>query len=176
MNPRQGGWLIAATLLLALALNAFSLPLGSWQWLAWLCPSLGLALFFFWAVAAPRRTGMFSAWCFGLPFDALHGGTYPFGIHGIGFAFAVFVAVKLGERLRLYHAGQRALVFFGVALVVHGCTAALRVALFDRPFGWQMLAPALATAALYPLLEALLRPLSRRFVDADQLSGARHGW
>lgn len=177
MDPRQGGWLIAATLLLALVLSAFSLPLGGWQWLAWLCPSWALALFFFWTVAAPGRTGMFSAWCVGLLFDALAGGSYPFGVHGIGFAFAVFIAARLRERLRLYGAGQRMLVLLAVAVVAEAFTSALRVALLDRPFSWLMLAPALTTAALYPLLEAVLRPLAGRFTDRNQLAGGRrHGW
>lgn len=177
MDPRQGGWLIAATLLLALVLSAFSLPLGSWQWLGWLCPSWALALFFFWTVAAPGRTGMFSAWCVGLLFDALGGGTYPLGIHGIGFAFAVFAAARLRERLRLYSAGQRTLVLLAVAAVVQAFLSVLRVALLDRPFSWLMLMPALTTAALYPLLEATLRPLASRFTDRDQLAGGhRRGW
>lgn len=177
MNPLHGGWLIAATLLLALALSAFSLPAGSWQWLSWLAPAWGLALFFFWSIAAPSRVGMFSAWCLGLLFDTLHGGTYPFGIHGIGFAFAVFVATQLGERLRLYNAGQRTLVLLAVAAVVQACTAVVRAALLDRPFSWLVFAPAVVTAALYPLLESILRPLASRFVDAHQPAGAsRQGW
>ena len=175
MNPLHGGWLIASTLLLALLLGAFALPPGSWPWLAGLRPSWALALFFFWAHTAPGRAGMFSACCIGLLFDALQGGAYPFGTHGIGFAFAVFAGSQLRERLRMYNIAQRALVLLAVATAVDAFTALLRVALLGLPFSWMLLTPALATALAYPLLEVVLAPAASRFVG-DQLAAPRGRW
>ena len=175
MNPLHGGWLIALTLLAALLFAAFNLPPGSWPWLAGLRPCWAMALFFFWAHTAPGRIGMFSAFCIGLLFDALQGGTHPFGIHGIGFAFAVFASSQLRERLRLYNVAQRALVLLAVATAVDVVTTGLRVALLGVPFSWLFLTPALATAAVYPLLEAVLAPAASRFVG-DQVAVARGRW
>lgn len=176
MNPRHGGWLIALTLLLATVASAFSLPLDSWPWLHWMLPSWALALLYFWSVAAPGRTGMFSAWCLGLVFDAIEGASHPFGIHGIGFAFTVFAASQLCERLRLYNLLQRTLVLLAIATVALGVAALFRVVLLDLPFSWLMLAPAAATAVAYPLVEWILRPLANRLVGHDLAEARSHGW
>lgn len=176
MNPRHGGWLIALTLLLATVASAFSLPPASWPWAHWALPSWALALFYFWSVAAPGRTGMFSAWCLGLLFDAIAGASHPFGIHGICFAFTVFAASQLRERLLLYNLLQRSLVLLAIAGVALATAALVRVVLLDLPLSWLMLAPAVATMIAYPFIEWTLRPLANRLVGHDVAGMHHQGW
>ena len=165
MNPFNGGWLILATLLVAMVLAVARLPADTPQWLAWLRPEWGLAVLFCWTVAAPTRTGMATAWLLGLLFDALAGPSYPFGVHGACFAFAVFVAAQLHERLRMYNPVQQAVVAFVVVLVAQLFQGVVRAAVTnDVEWTWMMVLPACTTMLVHPLLAVVVRGLADRFI------------
>lgn len=164
MNPLNGGWLIALTLLGAMVLAVARLPDGAPHWLTWLRPEWGVALLFCWTVAAPARVGMAWAWIAGLFFDALLGPSYPLGIHGACFAFAVFVAAQLHERLRMYNLLQQALVAFFVVLVALLFQGVVRATVTDHvQWTWFLVLPAVTTMLVYPLLAVVVGGLADRF-------------
>ncbi len=160
MNPLGGGWLIAASLVVAMVLAIARLPVGP-DWLAWLRPDWAVAVMFFWGVAAPGRVGPMSAWITGLFFDVIL--AVPLGLTGICLAFATYVAKRFEERLSLYPLPQQMLVVLGVTFLVQ---LVKRSALFllDTDWStWAVFGPTLTTALVYPLVVALLLLLIRRF-------------
>ena len=165
MNPLNGGWLIPATLVAAMVLAIARLPGDPPQWLVWLRPEWALATLFCWTVAAPARTGVATAWLAGLFFDALLGASHPFGLHGACFAFAVFVAGALNERLRMYNVVQQAAVVFAVVLAAQLFKMLARGAVTDH-VEWSPLValPALTTMLVYPGIAAAVQPLADRFL------------
>ena len=164
MNSARIGWLIPLSLLVAMLLSIARLPGESPQWVDWLRPDWAVALFFYWTVTAPGRIGMCLAWLAGLLFDALLGGGYPFGLHGAGFACAVFVAAALRERLQMYNALQEAGVVAALALGVQIFQGVVRLVVLDIELSVFMPLPALATMLVYPLLTLALRVPAKRFV------------
>ena len=163
MSARREGWLIPLSLLVAMMLSIVRLPGEAPDWVGWLRPDWGVALFFYWTATAPGRTGMLSAWLVGLLFDALLGGSYPFGLHGAGFAFTVFVAAALRERLQMYNSLQRAGVVAALALCVQLFQSSVRFVALDVDWSVFMPLSALATMLVYPLLAIGLRAPVERF-------------
>lgn len=164
MNPTNGGWLILLTLIAAMILTVAELPTGNAHWLRWLRPDWPLAVLYFWAITAPARVGLVSAWCAGFFFDALLGASYPFGLHGIGFAFTVFVVGRLQQRLGMVNVVQQSALLLALALAVQLFKALARTALVDGELSPLLALPAVTTALVYPLLAAILKRLADRFV------------
>lgn len=95
ISTRQHGWLIASSLLIALACNL--LP---WQVdLLWLRPDFLLLVTLYWAIYQPNDIGIGSAWWLGLMED-MADGTH-LGQHALAYAVAVY-AITLFQR-RLYN-------------------------------------------------------------------------
>ena len=163
MNPTKGGWLIPLSLLLAMALRIAPLPGEPPEWLGWLRPDWAIALFFFWTVTMPGRTGVFSAWLAGFLFDALLGGSYPLGLHGAGFAFTVFVATVLRARLQMYTPPQQAVVVAALVLAVQLFHGLVRFVAVDVDLSVSIALSALMTLLVYPLLALLLQAPVERF-------------
>ena len=163
MNPTNGGWLILLTLIVAMILTIAELPTGETHWLRWLAPDWPLAVLYFWAIAAPTRIGMVSAWCVGFFFDALLGASHPFGLHGVGFAFAVAVVGRLQQRLGMVNVLQQSALLLGLALAVQLYKGLVRTFLVDGELSPLLPLPALTTALVYPLLASILKRLADRF-------------
>ena len=164
MNYVRGGWLIPLSLLVAMVLSIARLPGELPQWVDWLRPDWAVALFFYWTVTTPGRIGMFSAWLAGFLFDVLLGGSYPLGLHGAGFAFAVFAAAALRERLQMYNTLQKAGVVAALALGVQLFQGSVRFAALGVDLSVFMPLSALTTMLIYPLLAMALRSPVERFV------------
>ena len=164
MNPAKGGWLIPLSLLAAMALRIAPLPGEPPEWVGWLRPDWAVALFFYWTVTMPGRTGMLSAWLAGLLFDALLGGSYPLGLHGAGFAFTVFVATALRARLQMFSPRQQAAVVAALVLAVQLFQGSVRLIALDVDFSIFIALSAPATMLVYPLLAWALRSPVERFV------------
>ncbi len=161
MNPAKGGWLILLTLIGTMILAVAQLPGDVPDWLRWLRPDWAVAVFFFWTVAAPRRTGMVSAWIAGLLFDALLG--HPLGLHGAGFAFTTFVASRFHERLSMYPLAQQAATVLAIAAIVDLANGLALAAIEDAELSPLLVLPALTTMLVYPVLAQILRRLADRY-------------
>ena len=61
MNPTQGGWLILASLGVAMILAIVHLPESMPQWLGWLRPEWGSLIVFFWVMELPHGFGLILA-------------------------------------------------------------------------------------------------------------------
>ena len=163
MNPTKGGWLIPLSLLVAMALRIAPLPGEPPDWVGWLRPDWAVALFFYWTLAMPGRTGLLSAWLAGFLFDALLGGSYPLGLHGAGFAFTVFVAAALRARLQMTNPYQQAAVVAVLVLGVQLFHGLVRFLAVDIDFSVSVAVSALVTLLVYPPLAILLQKPVERF-------------
>lgn len=164
MNPTRGGWLIFLSLVGTMWLAVAALPAGTPDWLAWLRPDWAVAAFFFWAVTAPKRVGMFSAWFVGLFFDALLGPSYGLGLHGAFFAATVAIGKQFQLRLQLYNVMQQAAILAAIVLCVGVAKGLLRSFAAGIDFTMLTAVTGATTMLVYPLLVLLLRPLADRYV------------
>ncbi len=154
-------WLAWVTLLAALLLSAGRLPMDWPDWLAWLRPAWVLLAVCFWAMAKAQPLGVLGAWLAGLCFDAL--AAAPLGLNAALFAIAAYAARQLRQRLRMYPLAQQCAAAFAL---VAACEAVRHVAHGQPPIepsGLLMLAPALTSAAAWPLVRAALQGLCRYF-------------
>lgn len=161
MSAGRGRWLAGFTLLAALLLSAGRLPMDWPDWLAWLRPAWVLLVVCFWAMANSRPLGVFGAWLAGLCFDAMVAA--PLGLNAALFAIAAFAAGQLSRRLRMYTLAQQCTLAFVLVLACDGARHVARGLPTVEPSVLLMLAPALTSAAAWPVIRIALRNLCRRF-------------
>lgn len=161
MNPRNGGWLIALTVIAGMVLAVFQVP-GAPAWLGWLRPDWGVVVFFYWTVRAPGRTGVVSAWFAGILFDVLLG--RPLGLHGAGFAIATYVAIHFQSRLAMYTVAQQTAVLVAVAAGVALLKALALFVVLPVGFVWTAPLAGVGAAVAYPFLRFVAQPLAARWV------------
>ena len=148
MNPANGGWLIAVTLVAAMLLGVVHLP-ETWPgWLGWLRPNWLVLVLFFWAIEVPHRVGLIAMWITGLFVDVLYAD--PIGLNGLILAAVSFVGWRFFERLRMYAVLQQCGILF---LLVMGAEL-MRVAVLgigsEPQWGWHILISPLVTMAVWP--------------------------
>ena len=161
MNPWTGRWLAWVTLLAALLLSAGRLPMDWPDWLAWLRPAWVLLAVCFWTLVNSRPLGLIGAWIAGLCLDAV--AADPLGLNAALFALTAYMAGQFRQRLRMYAWAQQCALAFLLVLawgaVRHLAHGWPRV----EPSGLLMLAPALTSAAAWPLIRIALQRLCHRF-------------
>jgi rod shape-determining protein MreD len=157
MVKARNGWVIWATLVLALLLSVAPMPqfmeIGRPLW---------LALFLsYWVLAVPHRIGMIGAWCMGLVEDVLFGSLL--GQNALILTLIIFLVLSLQRRLQMFPMWQQSLVLlvvFGIAQLVQLWLNALTG---NRPPTLAFVLPALISALLWPWVFAILRGLQQRF-------------
>ncbi len=154
----RGGWAIVLSLLVALALAI--VPLPGWAELA--RPEWALLVLLYWCLALPSRVGVGISWLTGLGVDVLTGGLL--GEHGVGYALAAYIVVKLHQRIRAYPEWQQAGVMLLLLLVnqltclwVLGVTGRAPEAMVTY------FLPSVVGMLLWPFLLLFLRGYRRRF-------------
>ncbi|WP_137974958.1 rod shape-determining protein MreD [Pseudomonas sp. F(2018)] len=153
----RNGWIIWASLALALLLSVAPMPqfmeIGRPLW---------LALFLsYWVLAVPHRIGMIGAWCMGLVEDVLFGSLL--GQNALILTLIIFLVLSLQRRLQMFPMWQQSLVLlvvFGIAQLVQLWLNALTG---NRPPTLAFVLPALISALLWPWVFAILRGLQQRF-------------
>ena len=161
MSSWGGRWLAWITLLAALLLSAGRLPMDWPDWLAWLRPAWVLLAVCYWAMASSRPLGLVGAWLAGLCFDAM--AAAPLGLNAALFAFAAYAVGQFSQRLRMYTLTQQCALAFVLVLVCEAVRHVVRGLPAIEPSAFLMLAPALTSAAAWPVIRIGLRGLSRRF-------------
>lgn len=161
MNPAQGGWLILASLVVAMVLAIFHLPETWPQWLGWLRPAWVPLFVFFWVMALPHRLGLVSAWIVGIFVDVLFGD--PIGLNGAVLAGITYIGWRFYERLRMYSVVQQCGVVF--LLILGGDLVRMLVHDFsaDRGWSWAVLLPAFTSMLVWPFVFLFLQRLRLQF-------------
>ena len=153
----RGGWLIVISIFAALVLTALPLPETASAWR----PEWTALILVYWCLALPERVGIGWSWFVGCLQDVLQGPEL--GTHGLAFAIAAYLTIRLYQRLRVFPVWQQALAVLVLLLLI-------RLILFwidgllGRPTpNWKHWLPALTGTLVWPLVFMLLRRLRRRF-------------
>ncbi len=154
-NP-TGLWAILLSLGIALFLTVLPMPDSAEdfrpQWVA--------MTVIFWALAAPERFGVFSAFTAGLILDIATGTVL--GQHALGLSVVAFVAAELHRRIVVFPVWQQA-VFVWMLLLVKRLLSLWVLGATGQPTPtltyW---IPTFLGLVLWPWLNAVLRDLGRR--------------
>ena len=109
--PRSGTRVILATLVIALFLTILPVP----EWADEFRPQWVAMTLIYWALALPARIGVFWAWCAGLVLDVTTGTVL--GQHALSLSVAVYLAVELHARIRVFPYLQQAISVWILLLV-----------------------------------------------------------
>jgi len=154
---RHRGWVIAATIIAAWALEIMPLP----SWLALFRPEWPAMVLIYWCLALPQRVGIGIGWSVGLVVDVLRGALL--GQHAMGYAVMAYLAVKLHRRIRIFPLWQQALTVM-VFITLHMLLVLWVLGMIGQSRGmltyWL---PAISSAALWPWMFSGLRGVRRRF-------------
>jgi rod shape-determining protein MreD len=132
-------------------------------WAPW-NPDWILLLLVYWAVAAPDRVGVGTAWLTGLAADALTGRLL--GQQALAYSVVVYVGVRFHRRFQLYSMLQQAFVvvlLLGLGLLLTLWTRHIRGAGSALEGYWFA---ALSGGLVWPFACAVLDKLRRRFGGA----------
>lgn len=153
----RGGWVILASLIIALILTIMPLPslFSPWR------PEWTALVLIYWSLALPDRVGVGIAWFVGLLQDVLQATVL--GAHGLAFALAVYLTIQLYQRLRLVPIWQQAITVFALLLIIRMILLWIRGLMGSVDFDWQFWMPAMTGTLVWPLVFVLLRAVRRHF-------------
>jgi rod shape-determining protein MreD len=149
--------LIFASLAVAMAMRILPLPQG---WAPW-NPDWILLLLVYWAVAAPDRVGVGTAWLTGLMADALTGRLL--GQQALAYSLVIYVGLRFHRRFQIYSMVQQVLavvLLLGLGLLLTLWTRHIRGAA-SAPEGYWF--AALSGGLVWPFVCTVLDGLRRRF-------------
>lgn len=162
MSAAPGNWTRVVMFTLVIALFLTILPMPEWAE-RFRPPWVAMALIY-WALALPNRVGVFWAWGVGLVLDVTSGTVL--GQHALSLSVAVYLAVELHARIRVFPLLQQAVSVWVLllaerllALWVIGATGQV------TPTLWYWM-PTFTGMLLWPWIFILLRDLRRRFAVA----------
>jgi len=157
---RSGTRVILVTLVIALLLTILPMP----EWAERFRPQWVAMTLIYWALALPTRVGVFWAWGVGLVMDVTSGTVL--GQHALSLSVAVYLAVELHARIRVFPLLQQAVSVWVLLLVerllalwVFGATGQ------PTPTLWYWM-PTFTGMLLWPWIFILLRDVRRRFAVA----------
>ncbi|PWG65237.1 rod shape-determining protein MreD [Sediminicurvatus halobius] len=154
---RQGGWVIVASLFLALVLTVVPLPTAAEQ----LRPEWTALVLIYWSLALPQRVGVGVSWLVGILQDVLQGTLL--GAHALAFALVAFLTMKLYQRIRVFPLWQQALTVLMLLLTVQLVLLWIRGLTGQPGADWAYWLPAVAGTVAWPVVFVLLRELRRFF-------------
>lgn len=154
---RHGGWVIIASVVLALVLTVLPLPDPADE----LRPEWTALVLIYWCLALPQRVGVGVSWLVGLLQDVLQATLL--GAHGLAFALVAFLTMKLHQRIRVFPLWQQALTVLMLLLTVRVLLLWIRGLTGNPGADWSYWLPALIGTLAWPLVFVLLRELRRQF-------------
>lgn len=158
MSPAraQGGWLIAATIVVALMLAILPLP----TWAEAYRPAWVIIALIYWSMQEPQRVGVGVAWTVGLLLDVMQGSLL--GQHAFAAAVVAYLTLGLHQRLRVFPLLQQALTVLMFTALYQLILLWFNGIIGKGPVGWQYWMPSLMSLILWPWVFVFMRDLRRR--------------
>ena len=150
MNPRQGGWFMALTFMVAATLSVTHLPAWVPDWTGWLRPEWATLVLFFWILETPHRVGLILVWSFGFLLDVLL--SEPLGLNGLLLTSIALLGRSVYERLRMINVLQQSAVLFALVVALEVGKGIAVLLANGEPLSLAVLAPAAVTAFLWPFI------------------------
>lgn len=149
------GWVIALTLLAALVLTLFPLPV----WAGLLRPEWMMLALIYWCLALPERIGIGAAWGMGLLLDAANGTLL--GQHALAFALVAYITLKLYARIRRSTLWQQASIVLALVFIEQMLVLWITGMIGQLPWRWGYLLPTFTSALVWPGVFLVLRHMRR---------------
>lgn len=165
MSPRDGGWIIALTILVAIVFHSMYFSGSAIPWIEYLRPQWVVIVVYFWATTCPTRIGVVGTWLVGFLVDVLNG--EPLGLNGMLLAFVVTCCHVLSDWLRTRRITRLVATLAAVLVVVTSIRMIVNYIVLDvvtPPL--VVVATILASVAFWGLLLPLLNPLGSRVVTS----------
>lgn len=153
-------WLIVASLLLAMLLAIYPLPLD-WRW--WR-PEFVLLLIIYWVLVLPENMSLTLFWLLGLSQDLIEG--TPLGQHALGVVIVSYICLQSYQRVRNYGLWQQACWIFVLVGISQLTANWVYTMAGGRAPGLYFLYPALTSALLWPLCSRLFDRLRQFYAVA----------
>lgn len=128
-------------------------------------PDLLALTLLFWSIREPLRMGIGIAWLLGLAIDIADG--VLFGQNALAYALAVFIALLLHRRIRMFTVWQQTFYIFLLLLLLQTMTLLIRLATGAPFIGAVYYASSLSGALLWPPLTVLLQLPQRTEPNRD---------
>lgn len=157
LTHHRGGWVIALSFVIALALSITPLPVI----LELLRPEWVALVLIYWCMAVPSRVGVTVGWLAGLLQDVSRDALL--GQYALAFAVVAFLTLHMHQRLRVFPIWQQALSV-GVLIMLE-CMLVLWIKGLtgQSPGFWKMMLPAFTSLLFWPLIYLLLRYVRRTY-------------
>ena len=153
----RAGWVIWTSMVAAFMLTLLPLP----TWASPYHPNWILLVLVYWAMALPHRVGVGVAWLAGLFLDVFE--ETLLGRNALSLTLAVYIVLKLHQRLRLFPRWQQAVLVLGLTFIHQVIGLWIRAIVGRAPTGGDYWLPVLTTTAFWPWIFVVLRDLRRRF-------------
>ena len=153
----HGGKAIVASFIVALMLT--TLPLPDWA-AAWRPPWVTLVLIY-WCLAVPERVGVGIGWLLGLLLDVMTGTLL--GQHALALTLVAFIALRFHKRVRVLPLWHQGISVFLLVLLDRSIAVWVKGMQGVSTADGLALAPALASALLWPWVFIILRDVRRKY-------------
>lgn len=154
---------VLISIVAALALSIVPLPL----WLNAVRPSWLALLVIYWILHEPRRVGLLTAWLAGILLDTLHGALL--GQHALALIVIGFVTQHFNLRIRVFPMSQQVATVF-MLVAIHEFFLFWVDGVSGQPGGdWRRWLPVLSSAAVWPVVHALMQKLREPATAADSV-------
>lgn len=153
----HGGWIIAASFIIALMLTM--MPLPDWAELA--RPEWVALVLIYWCLALPDRIGVGIAWIVGLLLDVVHGAVI--GQYAMAMVVIALLTLKFHQRIRLFPIWQQAFLVMVFILLEQLLVLWVKGIIGQPPGTWLYWLPSLSSMLFWPWIFLLLRDLRRHF-------------
>lgn len=153
----HGGWVIVASVFVALVLTVLPLP----DEIGELRPEWTVLVLIYWSLALPQRVGVGVSWLVGILQDVLQATLL--GAHALAFALVAYLTMKLYQRIRVFPLWQQALTVLVLLLTVQVLLLWVRGLTGNPGADWDYWLPALVGTLAWPVVFVILRELRRRF-------------
>lgn len=152
-RPRSKGWVLPASLVVALLLGLLPLP----PLVQPLRPYWLALVLTFWVIEEPDRAGLGLAFAVGLAADMLYGTLL--GEQALRLVVMTFILQRFRARLRFFPMSQQALAIGGLLVNDRIVSAAVHLAVGEPTLPWSYWWAPLLGMGLWPLLFVLLDSL-----------------
>jgi len=153
----QGGGVVVLTFIGAFALAIVPLP----ESLEIYRPEWVTLALIYWTMALPARVGVAIGWVIGLLLDVLRDTLL--GQYALALALVAFLTLHLHQRLRVFPLWQQAMGVFVLVMLQGLVVIWIKGLIGQSPGLWAVIAPALASALIWPAVYLYLRHLRRRY-------------
>ena len=153
----NGGWVIAASFIIALLLTTIPLP----GWLSDWRPAWVAMMLIYWCVVLPERVGVGIAWMLGLLLD-VHTGAL-LGQNALGLSVVAYLTLRLHKQIRTFPALQQSVLICFYLLLLQFFTLWIRGIAGIPPQHWLFWAPVASSVLLWPFFFFAMRRIRSRF-------------